>query len=77
LATDRRLAFYRRNLGGYVFDTWTYSQTTALNEGKNLAGRHVQVWATSGESLKVTMINAGDPDALTEAVKARIGGAAA
>lgn len=77
IATDRRLLFYGRRLGGYDIESFPYENISSFEQGRNLYGSYLHFFA-SGNRVEVKWIQrrADLADLVTE-VKARMGHPAA
>ncbi len=52
-ATDHRLVFYAKKMGGYDFEVFPYKEISSIETGKGMAGHHVKFFASGNEvSLK-------------------------
>jgi hypothetical protein len=76
VATNRRLAFYRKNVGGFTFDTYPYAAITSVDQGKNLYGPSLKL-TVAGAAIEVKWIQ-GDKGGvetgkIADAVRARLG----
>ncbi len=76
VATNRRLAFYRKNVGGFTFDTYPYAAITSVDQGKNLYGPSLKL-TVAGAAIEVKWIQGDKGGAETgkiaDAVRARLG----
>ena len=52
IATDRRLVFYAKKMGGYELESFPYRHISSFEGGKSMMGHHVKFFA-SGNSVKV------------------------
>ena len=52
IATDRRLVFYAKKLGGYDLESFPYRQISSFEGGKSMMGHHVKAFA-SGNNVQV------------------------
>ena len=52
IATDRRLVFYAKKLGGYDLESFPYRQISSFEGGKSMMGHHVKIFA-SGNNVQV------------------------
>lgn len=72
VATDQRLIFYSEKLTGHRFESFSYSQISSIEEGKNLLmGKHLS-FVASDLTVNMTRISAGDVGTFVETVKARM-----
>lgn len=71
-ATDRRVVFYRKNMGGFDFETFTYQTITSVERGKNFRGPHIRM-TVAGNAMEIKQIQKGDPDAVADAIRERVG----
>lgn len=72
LATDRRLFFYAKKLGGHQTESFPYGNISSIEAGKNLMGGAVSFFA-SGNKVSMKWIQAGDLDGLVNTVRSRMG----
>lgn len=76
-ATDRRLIFYAKKIGGFDFEVFPYDHISSIEMGKNMMGHHVTFFA-SGNRVHVKWIKKGqDVGQLMEVVKAHLHGGTA
>ena len=71
-ATDRRLVFYAKEMGGYDLESFPYENITSFEQGKSKSGPSV-TFIASGNQAKLKWINKGDMTAFMEAVRSRMG----
>lgn len=75
-ATNHRLAFYRKNMGGFTFDTYPYPAITSVDQGKNLLGPWIKL-TVSNASIEVKQIlndkGGVETGKIADAVRARLG----
>lgn len=71
-ATDRRVVFYRKNMGGFDFETITYETITSVERGKTFSGAHIRM-TVAGNALEMKWIKTGDPDGVALAIRERVG----
>jgi hypothetical protein len=77
LATDRRVVFYAKKLGGYELESFPYGSISSFEQGKGLMG-HTMTFFASGNTVHMKWIkDLKDMAAFTEAVKERMNGSAA
>lgn len=77
IATDRRLVFYAKKLGGYELESFPYGNISSFEQGKNMMGHTVTFFA-SGNKVHMKWIKTDKQLALfTETVKASMNGAKA
>jgi hypothetical protein len=76
LATDRRLAFYRKKMSGYDFDSFPYPSITSVALGKNMMGHHITL-TVAGNRSQMRWIKSGGAQELVEVIQERIGRATA
>lgn len=70
IATDRRLVFYAKKLGGYELESFPYGNISSFEQGKNMMGHNVTFFA-SGNKVHMKWIKTDKELALlTETVKA-------
>lgn len=74
LATDRRVVFYAKKLGGYELESFPYGNISSFEQGKNMMGHNVTFFA-SGNKVHMKWIKTDkDLATLTETVKAAMNG---
>ncbi|RKQ32696.1 PH domain-containing protein [Oceanobacillus halophilus] len=61
LATDKRLFFYAKKLGGYDSESFPYSNISSFEASKGLMGHKISFYA-SGNKVSMKWINDGDVD---------------
>ena len=66
-ATDRRLVFYAKRVGGHDLESFPYAHLASFESGKSLMGPHVK-FVSSGNEVEVKWIT-GDVAPLLAAVK--------
>ena len=71
-ATDRRLVFYAKKMGGYDLESFPYENITSFEQGKGMSGPSV-TFIASGNQAKLKWISKGDMTAFMEAVRSRMG----
>jgi hypothetical protein len=49
MATDHRLVFYAKKLGGYELESFPYHHISSFESGKNLMGHTVKMFASGNE----------------------------
>lgn len=77
VATDRRVVFYGKKLGGYELESFPYPNITSFEQGKNMLGHHVTFFA-AGNAVHMKWIkDLQGMEAFTRAVKAAMTAAAA
>ena len=75
IATDRRLVFYAKKLGGYELESFPYGNISSFEQGKNLMGHNVTFFA-SGNKIHMKWIKTDKELAqFTEVVKAAMNSA--
>jgi hypothetical protein len=57
-ATDRRLVFYAKKMGGYDFESFPYENITSFEQGKSMSGGSV-TFIASGNQAKLKYISKG------------------
>jgi len=74
IATDRRLVFYAKKLGGYELESFPYGNISSFEQGKNMMGHNLTFFA-SGNKVHMKWIKTDKELALfTETVKAAMNG---
>lgn len=58
LATDRRLVFYAKKLGGYDFESFPYANISSFEQAKGMMGHSFRFFA-SGNTVSMKWINDG------------------
>lgn len=77
LATDRRLVFYAKKLGGYDLESFPYPNISSFEASKSMAGRSIKFIA-SGNTVSLKWIRTTeDVDGFASLVRARAGSAPA
>ncbi len=70
IATDRRVVFYAKKLGGYELESFPYRNISSFEQGKNMMGHNVTFFA-SGNKVHMKWIKTDKELArFTEIVKA-------
>jgi len=70
LATDRRVIFFAKKLGGYELESFPYGNISSFEQGKSMMGHSITFYA-SNNRVHVKWINSvRDVAALTSVVKA-------
>jgi Bacterial PH domain/Short C-terminal domain len=73
LATDRRLVFYAKKLGGYDLESFPYGNISSFEQSKNMMGHSFSFFA-SGNKVHMKWISGSeDLEAFVTVVKARVG----
>ena len=72
LATDRRLVFYAKKLGGYELESFRYADISAFKQGKTMAGATVRFF-TVGREVRIRLLEARELSGFADAVQARMG----
>lgn len=73
VATDRRLLFYGKKVGGYDFESFPYENVSSFEQGHNFYGAYAHFFA-SGNRVEVKWVQKRrDLDVLVKEVKARMG----
>ena len=70
-ATDKRLVFYGKKLGGYDFEVFPYSQITSIKTAKGMLMGTAIMFTAAGNSVTLKWIKNGDARALVEYVSAQ------
>lgn len=72
IATDRRVLFYAKRLGGYDLESFPYRNISSFESGRSLSGSSVTFFA-SGNQVRVKMIQPdGAVTKLVELVRQRM-----
>jgi hypothetical protein len=72
IATDRRVVFYSKKLGGYEFEVFPYPTISSIKGGRGLLGAHVTL-QTAGNRAYMKRIRNGAINRFTDTVSSRIG----
>ncbi|MEH0985295.1 PH domain-containing protein [Micromonospora sp. CPCC 205556] len=72
LATDRRLVFFAKKLGGHDLESFPYANISSFESSKGLMG-HSFRFAASGNDVSLKWINTGDVARFAELLRARAG----
>lgn len=72
IATENRLVFYAKRMGGYDLESFPYENISSFEQGKNMMGGNVSFFA-SGNKVFVKWIKDGDLRGLVEYVRSRMG----
>jgi Bacterial PH domain/Short C-terminal domain len=67
IATDQRLVFYAKKVGGYEFESFPYENISSFEQGKDMMMGHKLAFHASGNNVKVKWIN--DVSALASLVE--------
>ena len=67
LATDRRLVFFAKKVGGYDLESFPYEHISSFEQGKDMVMGHKLAFHASGNNVKVKWIK--DVDALAGVVE--------
>jgi Bacterial PH domain/Short C-terminal domain len=59
LATDRRLVFYAKKMGGYDFESFPYANISSFEQSKGMMGHSFRFFA-SGNTVSMKWINDAD-----------------
>lgn len=74
IATDQRVVFYAKKLGGYDLESFPYRTISSFDQGKNMMGATVTIYA-SGNKAEVKWIKDAALPELTQTVRERMVGA--
>ena len=72
IATDHRVVFYAKKMGGYELESFPYSNISSFEQGKNMMGPNVTFFS-SGNKVQVKWIKDGDVSEFVAAVRSRMG----
>jgi hypothetical protein len=72
-ATNMRLIFYGKRIFGFDIEIFPYEKISSIEFGKGLTGHRIR-FVTSGNDVRMTMINVGDIDAFTQYMRSAING---
>lgn len=75
IATDRRVVFYAKKLGGYDLESFPYEKISSVEVSKGWTGHVVKLCASNNISA-LKYINEGDPAKFAQEIQDRIGSAA-
>jgi hypothetical protein len=74
LATDRRIVFYAKKLGGYELESFPYKSVSSIEQSKSITGHAISFFA-SGNRVNLKWIPKGpDLAAFLEVVKSHLSG---
>ncbi|KZE89103.1 PH domain-containing protein [Microbacterium sp. TNHR37B] len=77
IATDRRVVFYAKKLGGYELESFAYDRISSFEAGKSMMGGHITFFA-SGNRVHVKWIQPPTAaQAFAEVVRGKMHGVAA
>ena len=71
-ATNKRVIFYGKKLGGYDMEVFPYENISSIEASKGILGYTVSLFA-SGNIVKMKLINSGDVNKFISLVRSRIG----
>lgn len=71
VATDLRLLFFAKKLGGFDLEVFPYQNISSIEMGKNLMGHRISLFA-SGNKVEMKWINQGEVKDFVDTVKRRI-----
>jgi Bacterial PH domain len=49
MATDDRVVFFAKKMGGYDLEVFPYKNITSIETGKGMGGHHVKFFASGNE----------------------------
>lgn len=75
IATDRRIVFFGKKIGGYDLDSFAYGNVTSFEQGKNLMGHHVTIFAAGNRAHMKWIKTDGDLETFSTVVRSRLAGA--
>lgn len=75
IATDRRLVFYAKKLGGFDLESFPFGNISSFEQGKGMMGHSFRFFA-SGNTVEMKWINDGDFATFARLVTERTGQAA-
>ena len=71
VATNRRMIFYAKKMGGFDFEAFSYRDLSSITSKKTWMGHHVSFFV-SGNECRMKWIQAGDVQELVDLVRERI-----
>lgn len=71
-ATDRRVVFFAKKLGGYDLESFPYKNITSIETSRNVMGHVISIFA-SGNAARMKWIQKGDVAGFVSAVRERMG----
>ncbi len=71
-ATNKRLLFYAKKLGGYDLESFPYDHISSFEMSKGVMG-HKMTFFASGNKVEMKWINKGDIPTFSDAVRSRMG----
>jgi hypothetical protein len=73
IATDRRVVFYAKKLGGYELESFPYGNISSFEQGRNLMGHNVTFFASGNKAHMKWIKTDKELVQFTEIVKAAMG----
>jgi uncharacterized OB-fold protein len=74
IATDRRLLFYAKKLGGYELESYPYGNISSFEQGKNMMGHNITFFASGNKVHMKWMKTDRELARFTEVVRAAMRG---
>lgn len=71
-ATNRRVVFFAKKVGGYDFESFSYENISSFEDSKGMMGGHTIIFHASGNSGRMKWAN-GDVKTLVQTVSSRAG----
>lgn len=72
-ATDRRLVFYAKKLGGYDLEHFPYENISSFEQGKNMMGQYNIRFFASGNEVAMKWVTKEGFQAFADLVRGRVG----
>jgi hypothetical protein len=72
IATDHRVVFYAKKVGGYELESFPYSNISSFEQGRNMMGPNITFFS-SGNKVHIKWIKDGDVPEFVAAVRSRMG----
>ncbi len=73
LATDQRVVFYAKKLGGYELESFTYGNISSFEQSKTMMGYQVSFFASGNRVTLKWVVERQDFEKFVEVFKSRIG----
>jgi hypothetical protein len=77
VATDHRVVFYAKKVGGYDLEVFPYKSISSIETGKGMAGHHVKFFASGNEVRLKWIDKTSDTPGFVALVKKQMTGAQA
>lgn len=76
LATDQRIVFYAKKLGGYDLESFTFGNISSFEQSKSMMGHQISFFASGNKVTLKWISDLAAVEKFTLAFKSRIGGRA-